>query len=153
MKIGLIFENIINDVWYHGANDKFDVFNNINNRTYKEIDIPSWYFTKNIEYAKSYGKYLYTVKLTVSNVFDTSTSNHMNIFVNQLKEWNYSNEVISDILGDEFVNGLPYWTNNDAIYTAAANGFDSILVQEELDKDIPAISVFDNTKINILGVK
>jgi len=153
MKIGLIFENVINNVWYHGTNDKFNVFNNVNNRTYKEIDVPSWYFTKNIEYAKAYGKYLYTVKLTVTNTFDTSTSNHMKIFVNQLKEWNYSNEAISDILGDEFVDGLPYWTNNDAIYAAAANGFDSILVQEELDKDIPAISVFDNTKIHILNIK
>jgi len=151
MKILPIFESI-NNVWYHGSDNKFDAFENVNNRTYKEIDVPSWFFTKNKEYAKTYGKYLYIVKLTVTNTFDTTNQKHMDIFVNQLKEWDYSDEKINDILTDEFVNGLPYWTNNDAIYTAAANGFDSILVQEELVKDIAAISVFDNTKIHILKV-
>ena len=151
MKILPIFENS-QEVWYHGTNDKFDVFSNVNNRTYREIDIPSWYFTKNKDYAKSYGKYLYTVKLLITNTFDTSNSKHMNIFINQLKEWGYDKEKISDILSDEFVNGLPYWTNNDVIYTAAAHGFDSILVQEELDKDVPAVSVFDSKKIKILNI-
>lgn len=151
MKISPIFEDLQN-IWYHGSNNRFDTFDNVNNRTYKEIDIPSWYFTKNKEYAKSYGKYLYTVKLLIKNTFDTSNPKHMKIFVAQLKEFGYDNEKINDILGNEFVNDLPYWTNNDSIYIAAANGFDSILVQEELETDVPAVSVFKNEKIQILNI-
>lgn len=150
----LIRESLDNkDIWYHGSNNMHNEFSNIDNRTYKEIDVPSWFFTKDIEYAKSYGKYLYIVKLFIKKTFDTRNDKHMNIFINQLREWNYSNEKIDEILSDEFVNNLPYWTCNDAIYIAAMYGFDSIYIQEELNRDVLAVSVFDTNKIKILNVE
>lgn len=156
MKIGGLYGQIIyeslDNVWYHGSNNRFNEFENSNNRTYKEIDVPSWFFTKDLTYAKSYGKYIYTVKLLIQNIFDTNNQNHMGMFINQLKEWNYSSKKIDEILSDEFVDGLPYWTCNDAIYVAAMNKFDSIHVQEELERDVLAVSVFDNTKIKILSI-
>jgi hypothetical protein len=140
------------DIWYHGSNSKFDEFNLVDNRTYKEIDVPSWYFTKDETYAKSYGKYLYEVRLNIKKTFDTRDEQHMQVFINQLKEWGYNDDKIGDILSDEFVNELPYWTCNDAIYTAAAHGFDSIFVEEELEKSVIGISVFDAANIEILNV-
>ena len=141
------------EIWYHGSNNKFYEFTNKDNKTYQEIDIPSWFFTKDLEYAKSYGKYLYIVSLDIKNTFNTENKEHFNIFINQLKDWNYKVEEINDIIDTEFNNGLPYWTCNDAIYTAASNGFDSIFIQEELDKEVLSISVFDSSLIKILSIK
>lgn len=149
----LLRENLLDEeIWYHGSNNKFDEFTNKNNKTYQEIDIPSWFFTKDLEYAKSYGKYLYQVTLDIKNTFNTENEDHFNLFINQLKEWNYSIDDINNIIDSEFYNGLPYWTCNDAIYTAASNGFDSIFVQEELDKEVLSISVFNSSLIKILKI-
>ncbi len=146
----LLREGLNSNVWYHGSNSKFDNFDNIDNRTYREIDVPSWYFTKDIEYAKSYGKYLYVVELNIKKIFDTTNKSHFKIFLRGLNEWGYSAEKIEEILSDEFVNGLPYWTCNDAIYIAAMNGFDAISVEEELARSVLGVAVFDATKIKIL---
>lgn len=59
------------DVYYHGSNNKFDEFSLNNNKTYKEFDLPTWHFTKDVNYAKTYGKYLYTVNLNIKKTFNT----------------------------------------------------------------------------------
>lgn len=61
--------NLNRGIWFHGSNNKFDIFDLINNKTYKEIDLPVWFFTKDLNYAKTYGKYIYEVKL---NIYNTS---------------------------------------------------------------------------------
>ena len=60
-------ENYSNDIWYHGSNNKFNMFDLVNNKTYMEIDLPVWFFTKDLDYAKTYGKYIYKVKLNIHN--------------------------------------------------------------------------------------
>lgn len=143
----------VEDIYYHASNSKFQNFALINNKTYKEFDIPSWFFTKDIDYAKSYGRYLYSVKLNVKNTFDVSKKGHYDLFINGLKEFGYGKNKINEVLDEQFYNGLPYWTCDDAFYVAKANGFDSILIQEELDKEVLSVAVFDVENIEIIKVQ
>lgn len=144
---------VLANVYYHGSNSKFEKFDQINNKTYQEFDVPSWFFTKNIEYAKSYGDFLYIVKLNIKNTFDTSNPKHYKIFIDQLKEWNNNESDIDNILDEQFYNGIPYWTCGDAFYTAKSHGFDSILIQEELASEILSVAVFNPDDIEILKIE
>lgn len=84
MKHLILFENYSDDVWYHGSNNQFDVFDLTGNKTYREIDLPVWFFTKDPDYARTYGKYVYTVKLDIHNTFDTSNKDHFDLFIHYL---------------------------------------------------------------------
>lgn len=141
------------DVYYHGSNNRFDEFSLNNNKTYKEFDLPTWHFTKDVNYAKTYGKYLYTVNLNIQKTFNTEDKNHYKLYLNYLKEQGYSKNKIDNILDEQFYNNLPYWTNEDAYYCALSNGFDSILIQEELVGEVLSIAVFDVNQIKILNIK
>ena len=143
-------ENYSNDIWYHGSNNKFDMFDLVNNKTYMEIDLPVWFFTKDLDYAKTYGKYIYKVKLNIHNTFDTSNKNHFDLFIDYLKNDDKTNEEINDILDEQFYKELPYWTCDDAYYCAISNGFDSILIAEELERDVESIGVFNKDNIKII---
>lgn len=151
-EIQKIFEQGNKTVYYHGSKTAFEKFDMTNNKTYMEFDVPSWFFTENIEYAKTYGNYLYTVNLDIHNTFDTSNSKHFKLFMKQLKEWGNNKNQIEEILDEQFYNEIPYWTCGDAFYTAKTHGFDSILVQEELAQEILSVAVFDTDVINVLNV-
>lgn len=151
--VNSLLETNTSGIWYHGSNNKFEKFDLIDNKTYKEFDVPSWFFTKDIKYAKTFGKYLYSVKLHLTNTFVTTKPKHLKIFLNQLKEWDYSNDKINNILDEEFYNQLPYWTCGDAFYIAKMNGFDSIMIQEELESEVISIAVFDKDNIEIINMK
>jgi hypothetical protein len=146
-----IIKESIDNIWYHGSNNKFNTFDLINNKMYKEIDLPVWFFTKNLSYAKTYGKYIYKVRLNVNNTFDTSINKHFNLFLNYLKEEGKNEIEIDTILDEQFYKELPYWTCEDAFYCAFSNGFDSILIAEELESDVESIGVFDKDKIQIIN--
>lgn len=141
-----------NDLYYHGSNNRFNEFSLKNNTTYREIDLPTWHFTKDINYAKTYGKYLYTVNLDIKKTFNTENESHYNLYINYLKEQGYSNDKIENIIEEQFYRNLPYWTNEEAYYCAAINGFDSILIQEELEDEVLSIAVFDIDQIQILKI-
>jgi len=146
----ILLESLNNDtLFYHGSNEKFLNFDIINNKTYKEFDIPVWFFTEDKEYAKSYGKFLYVVKLHNKKLFDTSNSKDFALFKNQVEEFEHD---LDEILDEQFFNGLPYWTCEDAYYAAISNGYDSILLQEELEKEILSIGIFNKEDIEILKV-
>lgn len=138
------------NIWYHGSNSKFDAFDLVNNKTYREIDLPVWFFTKDLKYAKSYGKIIYKVKLNVHKTFDTSNKRHFNLFIKYLKTDGKTSEEIDEILDEQFFKELPYWTCEDAYYCAISNGFDSILIAEDLERDIESIGVFDKDNIEII---
>lgn len=141
------------DVYYHGSNNRFDEFSLNNNKTYKEFDLPTWHFTKDINYAKTYGKWLYTVNLNINKTFNTEDKNHYKLYLNYLKEQGYTQDKIENILDEQFYNNLPYWTNEDAYYCALSNGFDSILIQEELVGEVLSIAVFDVNQIKMLNIQ
>lgn len=141
-----------NNIYYHGSKYKFDEFKMIDNKTYQDFDVPSWFFTENKEYAKTYGNYLYSVRLHVNNIFDLTEPEHYEIFMNQLKEWYNTEEEIDAVL-DQFSHGLPYWTCGDAFYIAKMFNFDSILIQEELERDVESVAVFDVENIEIVSVE
>ena len=149
-----LYENKQEDnIYYHGSKTKFEKFDLINNKTYQEFDIPTWFFTKDIEYAKSYGQYLYIVKLNIDNTFDTSNQNDYKLFINFLKEQNTTKAQKEKILDEQFYNGLPYWTCEDAFYVAKYNKFDSILIQEELEREVLSVAVFDSSVIEIKKIQ
>jgi hypothetical protein len=124
-----------------------------NNKMYKEYDLPTWYFTKDLNYAKSYGSVLYSVKLNINNTFDTSNKKHYDMFIAYLEEDGKTEDEISDILDEQFYKELPYWTCADAYYCAISNNFDSIVIAEELEKEVESIAVFDSSVIQILEKK
>jgi hypothetical protein len=138
------------DIWYHGSKRKFYTFELFDNKTYKEIDLPVWFFTKDVDYAKTYGKFLYKVKLNIDNTFDTSNEKHFSMFIDYLKSYDKKNKEIDEILDEQFFRELPYWTCDDAYYCAISNGFDSILIAEDLERDIESIGVFNKDNIQIL---
>jgi len=137
------------NVYYHGSDNIFDEFSLCNNKGYVENDIPTWFFTQNIDYAKKYGKYLYSVELDLKNTFDLENPNHYELFMQSLQYYYSDQDEIQNILDDQIFKGLPYWTCVDAFYAALGNGFDSIFIQEELESEILSIGVFsiDNIKI------
>lgn len=137
-------------IYYHGSNNEFTVFDLHSNKAYREFGIPVWFFTEDKEYAKTYGKYLYSVKLNVSNTFVTLNKKHYKMFLEYLKFENKTPSQIDEILDEQFFKGLPYWTCEDAYYAAVNNGFDSILIQEELEKEIMSIGVFNKADISII---
>ena len=142
-----ISEKIKNlDIWYHGSNNKFDIFDLVDNKTYKEINLPVWFFTKDLNYAKTYGKFIYEVKL------DTSNKEHFNLFIDYLKQDGKSDDEIDTILDEQFFKELPYWTCDDSYYCAISNGFDSILIAEKLENDVESIGVFNKDNIKIVSI-
>jgi hypothetical protein len=151
----IICENIVlsDNIWFHGSNNKFDEFDlTSNNKTYREIDLPVWFFTKDLDYAKTYGKYIYQVKLNVHNTFDTSDKAHYNLFLQYLNETGKTDDEIDNILDEQFYGELPYWTCDDAYYCAISNGFDSILLAEELERSVESIGIFDKDDVEILKI-
>lgn len=140
------------NIWFHGSNNKFESFELYDNKTYQEIDLPVWFFTKDLDYAKTYGKYIYKVKLNINNTFDTSNKEHFNLFIKYLHEDGKTDIEIDNILDEQFSRELPYWTCNDAYYCAVSNDFDSILIAEELETDVESIGIFDEGKIEIVKI-
>ncbi len=140
-------------IWYHCSNNAFTEFAHNNNKTYKEFDIYSWFFTQDLNYAKTYGKFLYTVELSISNIFDTREKEHYEMFIKQLKEDNKTEKEIDEILDEQFFRDLPYWTCVDAFYAAKFNNFDSILISEELEKEVLSVAVFDLENIKIIKME
>lgn len=147
------FEQFHEDIYYHCSDKKFDDFENIDNKMYQETDVPTWFFTKDLEYAKRFGKWLYSVKLNLERTFDLSDNKHKKLFMSALEAWDYSEAKIDNIFDEQFVGDLPYWTCSDAFYVASMNGFDSILVAEELEKEVLSVGVFDTSRIEILNIK
>lgn len=145
-----INENLNNNIWYHGSNNEFSEFKLINNKGYREFDLPVWYFTKNLKYAKTYGKFLYKVKLYINNIFNTLNKKHFNLFVEYLQNNGKTDIEINRILDEQFFRELPYWTCEDVYYCAISNGFDSVLIAEELEKHVESIAVFDKNNIEII---
>ena len=139
-----------NNIRYHGSNNQFSAFELYDNKTYREFDLPVWFFTKDLNYAKTYGRYIYKVNLNIHNTFDTSNKNHFKLFIEYLKQENKSEEEIDDILDEQFFKELPYWTCEDAYYCAVENNFDSILIAEELEREVESVGVFDKEKIQII---
>lgn len=152
MKHLKLFESFSKDKYYHCSNSKFDEFDSSDNKTYKEFDIPSWFFTKDIEYAKTYGKYLYEVELNIGKCFDTLKPSHMKMLKDYMESEGQSKEQMDNVLDEQFFQGRPYWTCADAFYAAVSNGFNSILIQEELEKEVLSIAVFDTSQIKITNV-
>ena len=144
------FESVTNNIFYHGSNTIFDKFDLVNNKTYKEFDIPCWFFSKDIEYAKTYGKYIYVVNLNIDNTFDLSNRSHLKLFEDTVERLG---DDLDQIMDEQFYKDLPYWTCEDAYYSAVENNFDSILLHEDLASEILSIGVFDKSKINILEIK
>lgn len=155
LKLKNILKEILEekDVWYHGSDMDFKEFGLHNNKMYKEYDLPTWYFTKDLEYATSYGKILYLVKLNISNTFDMTNKKHYDMFIAYLEGDGKTEDEISEILDEQFFKELPYWTCADAYYCAISNNFDSIVIAEELEKDVESIAVFDSSVIQILKKK
>lgn len=145
-------EFLFNNIYYHGSNNKFNEFTLYNNKTYKEIDLPVWFFTKDLDYAKTYGKYVYEVNLNIKNTFDTTNKNHFKLFIDYLKQYKKTKKEIDEILDEKFYNDLPYWTCDDAYYAAISNDFDSILIEEELEGEVVSIGVFDTKNIKIIKI-
>ena len=141
------------EIYYHGSESKFDNFEFTDNKTYQEFDIPSWFFTEDKEYAKSYGKYLYYVKLNIANTFDTSIPKHYKMLIKSMRGYGMSKSEIENVLDEQFSGELPYWTCGDAFYAAKDNNFDSILIQEELEGSIESIAVFNKENIEIVDVE
>lgn len=150
MKHLVLYESFSNDIWYHGSNNKFEEFDLVDNKTYQEIDLPVWFFTRDLNYAKSYGRHIYRVKLDIHNTFDTSLKEHFEIFMEYLKGENKTPSEIEEVLDEQFYQNLPYWTCHDAYYCAVANGFDSILIAEELEGDVQSVGVFNKDLIAII---
>lgn len=152
----LVKESIIerekSKIFFHASNNKFDEFNLNNNKMYKEIDLPVWFFTDDLNYAKTFGKYLYKVNLDIKNTFDTSNKKHFKMFIDYLKYENKSKKEIDEILDEQFYKDLPYWTCEDAFYAAISNNFDSILIEEELENEVVSIGVFDTENIHIIKI-
>lgn len=147
-----IFESVVsNTVYYHCSNNKFEEFNLSNNKTYKEFDIASWFFTKNLDYAKRYGKYVYECQLNIKKTFDTHKQLHHNMFIKYLNE-QYNKNEIENILDEQTYNNRPYWTCADAFYCAKTHNFDSIIIEEELEQSIESIAIFDLKDIKILKI-
>jgi hypothetical protein len=69
-----------------------------------------------------------------------------------LKNDGKSSKEIDKILDEQFFKEIPYWTCEDAYYCAISNGFDSILIAEELDKDVESIGVFNKDNIQIIKI-
>ena len=44
-------------------------------------------FDKDLNYAKTYGKYIYNVKLNIHNTFDTSNKNHFDLFIDYIYDY------------------------------------------------------------------
>lgn len=141
------------DIYYHGSNSRFNEFDLYNNKTYREFDLPVWFFTKDLNYAKTYGKFIYEVKLSIKNTFDTTNNKHFQLFINYLKENNMNNKQINDVLDEKFYRDLPYWTCEDAYYAAISNNFDSILIQEELSNEVISTGVFHKNLIKIINIR
>lgn len=139
-------------VYYHGSKTKFDMFDLHNNKTYKEFDLPTWFFTKDIDYAQVYGNYIYTVNLNIKKTFNTEIPKHYDMLIQYMKNSGMDNQEIDNYLDERMYNGLPYWTCDDAYYAAKQNGFDSIFLQEELDNEVISIGVFDKELIEILDI-
>jgi hypothetical protein len=161
MNLFLKFKDFINEnnistssdeIYYYGSNTKFSSFENVNNKTYKEFDIASWFFTKDINYAKSYGEYLYTVKLHVKKTFDTRKKEYFNLLISYLKDNGFDDNSIDNEMDEKYHHDLPYWTFDDAYYAATANKCDSIFLHEELDREVISIAVFDKDLIEILSI-
>lgn len=143
-------ESHSNNIWYHGSNSKFNMFDLVYNKTYMEFDLPVWFFTKDLNYAKTFGKFIYKVVLNINNTFDTSNKKHFDLFIDNLQNDGKTDIEIDEILDEQFHKELPYWTCDDAYYCAFSNGFDSILIAEELEKDVESIGVFDKENIKIV---
>jgi hypothetical protein len=152
MKYLKLFENFNKKIYYHGSNNKFENFENYDNKLWKEINLSVWFFTEDLEYAKTYGKYIYEVELAIHNTFNTEKKEHFDIFLKHLKENKFSKKDIEKILDEQFFNDLPYWTCDEAFYAAVTNNFDSIFIEEQLEKEVVSIGVFDNSKIKIIKV-
>lgn len=146
-----INEQVKSKVYYHGSDNIFDEFSLHNNKGYVENDIPTWFFIQDIEYARKYGKFLYTVELNLTNTFNLENPDHYILFIKSL-EYYYGDDAakIQDILEEEMCNGLPYWTCADAFYAALSNEFDSIIIQEELETEVLSIGVFSIDNISII---
>lgn len=91
--------------------------------------------------------------MNINKIFDTTIKEHYYLFINQLKEWGNDNDYIENVLDEQFFKDLPYWTCGDAFYIAKMYGFDAILIQEELDKEILSIAVFDKENIEIINIQ
>lgn len=137
--------------YYHGTNNMFNEFSLHNNKMYKEIDIPVWFFTQDLNYAKTYGSLIYEVNLNIKNTFDTSKKEHLNIFIDYLKSEGKDEDDIDVLFDEQFYSGIPYWTCEDAFYCALQNKFDSILIAEELESEVDSIGVFDKDNIQIVN--
>lgn len=121
---------------YHGSNNKFETFND-KHKGSRMGNSPSnmggFFFTDNIEVAKSFGKYVYTVKLILNNPL-----------IIDAKKKDYS----------KFKHKL-----NDIVDTTDKNIYDGILIKNYRDSfhSEPMIStqyiVFNNKKIKILNIK
>lgn len=147
-----IFESVNKNIYYHCSNNKFNEFDLHDNKTYKEFDIASWFFTQNLDYAKQFGKYVYECQLNIKKTFDTHRQSHYNMFMNYLHEQYKNQEQIETILDEQTYNNRPYWTCADAFYCAKNYNFDSLIIEEELEKSIESIAVFDTQNIKILKV-
>ena len=146
--IKYITEELTSTLWYHGSNMAFENFTLHNNKLYREIDLPVWFFTQDIDYAKSYGRYLYEVKLNIHNTFNTRKKSHYHKFLQYLKDNVTPNEQ-EVILDEQMFQELPYWTCQEVYYCAVSQGFDSILIAEELTREVDSIGVFDPKNITI----
>lgn len=73
MKYLKLFENftsVDNDMWYHGSNLNFNDFN-LKKGSFLDKDyINPIFLTSDINFAESYGKIIYKIKILTSNIFD-----------------------------------------------------------------------------------
>ena len=149
-KSSKINESVENNIWYHSSDNLFDNFSLSNNKLYKEIDLPVWFFTKDLNYAKTYGKYLYKVQLNVNNTLDFSKKGIYEDFIKYLETEGLNAEEIESIEEEQFYDRIPYWTCENAFYYAIEKGYDSIFIEEELENSVISIGVFDLENIKII---
>lgn len=146
-------ENYKSKIYYHCSPNEFEAFDLNDNKGYKEYDIPMWFFTEDIAYAKTYGNILYTVRLDIDNTFDISNPDHHQMLIDYLEENGKDSEEIEEYLQETTIRDMIYWTCEEAFYCAISNGFDSVLIQEELESEVISIAVFNVEDIIIISKK
>lgn len=81
MKISPIFESILNNnnIWYHGSPIKINKFTDdfVGGKEAKDQEGPGIYFTSSQKNARSYGGYLYEVKLTPKKLVSTKDGDNV----------------------------------------------------------------------------
>lgn len=148
-------EEYSNGIWYHGSNVKIKNFTQtepVNRRG----NVEGFYFTNNIDNARSYGDEITYVKLNVNNPFILGKSNVNDEMIKQYAIELHKEDPHLPIDGDWIMDKCEYFKDKKRMpYTGLdgyaqqtvfrTGGYDSFLDGHE-------IAVFDKKNINVLDM-